>query len=168
MDTAGKVGKIKVCCRIRPLETRATTADDVDVLRSLSDSSGRNGARRSTPIAIQNGHQVHVQLEPAHIAHTDDAATRLGEDASLNSVAARRSFGSARGNRRRDRWEFSFDDVLADGCRQHEVYTTCAKDIVDTVPLGLNGTIIACELLVMALHPAIALRVPCALQIRTK
>ncbi|CAN0533621.1 unnamed protein product [Scytosiphon promiscuus] len=34
---------------------------------------------------------------------------------------------------------------MEEGCRQDEVYRRCAKCIVDSALVGLNGTVMACE-----------------------
>lgn len=63
-----------------------------------------------------------------------------------DAVAARHlSAGARGGRRRRGSWGFTFDDVMEEGCRQDEVYRRCAKCIVDSALVGLNGTVMACE-----------------------
>ncbi len=64
-----------------------------------------------------------------------------------SSAPSTREGGGARDSSRRgrDRWGFTFDDVLEDGCTQQEVYKRCAKDIVQSWLSGVHGTILACE-----------------------
>lgn len=63
-----------------------------------------------------------------------------------NSTPSTREGGGARDSRRgRDRWGFTFDDVLEEGCTQEEVYKRCAKDIVQSLLRGVHGTILACK-----------------------
>lgn len=99
--------KVKVCCRIRPLDTSIAS-------------------RGATPIDIEN-RCVHIQ------SSSSGTAAREGRGAT----------GYRRG--RKDRWGFTFDDVLEDGCSQEEVYRKCAEDIVQSVLTGVNGTVMACE-----------------------
>lgn len=122
MDGA-ELGKIKVCCRIRPLgiSDERSSACRTDT-----------GSRESAPIEIED-RRVHLKSGPALVAQSGSG-----------SVAGRLSSGLG-GGRRRDRWEFSFDDVLEKGCTQDEAYRRCAKAIVDSVLQGVNGTVMACE-----------------------
>lgn len=116
-----QLGRIKVCCRIRPLGTPDAITD-----------GARKGPRESTPIEVED-RRVHVKSE---------STEQIGQ-ANCSSTGGLPS--GARGGQRRDRWGFTFDDVLEDGCRQEEVYYRCAKCIVDSVLTGLNGTVIACK-----------------------
>ncbi|CAM9384138.1 unnamed protein product [Pylaiella littoralis] len=100
MESCEHSGKVKVCCRIRPVGT----------------------SRDATPINIEN-RCVHIQT----------AAARDGSGAR----------GCRRRRRRRDRWGFTFDDVLEDDCSQEEVYRKCAEDILQSVLTGVNGTVMA-------------------------
>lgn len=113
MESYEHSGKVKVCCRIRPV---GASIDSID-------------SRGATPIDIEN-RCVHIQ-----------------QPCSSSSGTAAREGSGAKGYRRRrkDRWGFTFDDVLEDGCSQEEVYSKCAADIVQSVLTGVNGTVMACE-----------------------
>lgn len=115
MESFEYSGKIKVCCRIRPVGT----------------------SREATPIDIEN-RCVHIQ--PC------SSSGGLARPTGTSTAAAREGSGP-RGcrRRRRDRWGFTFDDVLEDGCSQEEVYHKCAEEIVQSVLTGVNGTVMACE-----------------------
>lgn len=122
---AGDVGRIKVCCRIRPLGSTEAT-----------DAHREAGSRGSNPVEIVD-RRVHLNSELAAVVGP----------AGSNSYTAGRLSSGVTGGRKRNRWGFTFDDVLEDGCEQDEVYRRCAKNVVDSVLVGFNGTIMACEFL---------------------
>lgn len=139
-----EVGKIAVCCRIRPPETidSSTTSSSTDAKQSRE---GRSRSRGSTPIETDDRH---VRLKPEYAALAEHNTIHGGGIAgsAAAAVAAGRLSTGARGGRRRGSWGFTFDDVMEEGCRQDEVYRRCAKCIVDSALVGLNGTVMACEL----------------------
>lgn len=137
--TAEELGKIKVCCRIRPLGTTTHVGGTSISTDEITDDCAKDGSRvESTPIEAVDC-RVHVKSEPT-------AGLRDGGGGGGGGAYCGRSTGGVRGGgRRRDRWGFTFDDVMEQGCRQDEVYRRCAKGVVDSVLMGLNGTVMACE-----------------------
>lgn len=126
MDPAEELGRIKVCCRIRPLGAMALVSGTDEII----DDCAKDGLQESTPIEAEDC-RVHVKSAP-----------RLRD---VGGGTCGRLTNGVRGGRRRDRWGFTFDDVLEHGCRQHEVYRRCGKGVVNSVLMGLNGTVMACE-----------------------
>lgn len=129
MEPVDEPGRIKVYCRVRPLGLI-----DGDGAGEAGGLGGRIGSdtdllsRGSTPIEIDQ-RQIHV---------------RAGGNAGHRSSSLSNG-GAVRGGRRKDRWGFTFDDVMESNCGQDEVYYRCAHDIVSSVLQGINGTIMACE-----------------------
>ena len=139
------MGKIAVCCRIRPPET----ADSSSSTYARHSREGRSRPRGSTPIETD---QRHVRLKPEYAAlaeqnifHGGGITMNSNATAAAAAAAAGHLPAGVRGGRRRGRWGFTFDDVMEEGCQQNEVYRRCAKSIVDSALVGLNGTVMACE-----------------------
>ena len=150
----GQVGKIAVCCRIRPPKTtdsRSSSSSSSNSDTSQSRDWSRVSSRGSTPIEIDN-RSVHLKPAYAALAEHNNASNSSGRGSSTAAAvvaaaaaAGRLSAGARGGRRRRGSWGFTFDDVIEEGCQQDEVYRRCAKCIVDSALVGLNGTVMACE-----------------------
>lgn len=156
---------IKVCCRVRPLggldldlgaheggmEPRKCSPQGCCGSASR-ESTPTNGIEHLPKHDIADGHLKSAVLGPSVNRRGSCSITTSRADVSrllTSSDGAKVVMNGATrasGRRRdRDRWDFTFDDVLENGCEQEEVYRRCASDIVDSVLAGVNGTIMACK-----------------------
>lgn len=145
MGTKENERKVNVCCRIRPLSATTSTSAETNATDLLEDSGS------------------HIQSAGPSLAllARGDSRSSNSSNNSSSSTAGRASNGESKTKgvrRKRDRWEFTFDDVLEDGCSQHEVYQKCAQDIVESVLAGINGTTMACEIEYACDHSLCAFR----------
>lgn len=142
---------VRVCCRVRPLRAPPVGSNS----NAHCSSTASLEATPVGKIKRLHGDSADSHLESrsgrGSISATRAAARRqLGNSPDSTEVvldgygATTRSKNAGR-RRNTDRWGFTFDDVLENGCEQEEVYRRCARDIVHSVLAGVNGTVLACE-----------------------
>lgn len=141
---------VRVCCRVRPLRappqesngnavcsTPSLEATPVGKTKRLHGDSADNPLESKTR---RNSISATRAAARHQVGNSPDSTAVV-----INGSGATARWKNAGRRRNTDRWGFTFDDVLENGCEQEEVYRRCASDIVHSVLNGVNGTIMACE-----------------------